>query len=179
MNPTFEEFIHTQWTYFGMVYRIWRNNLFTIQWWMLLLVFIAPWIVWWKLVDKSRTGEILSYGLLVSLLSATLDETGIALHLWTYTKTLLPLCLQMKPPNISLLPVLYMLIYQYFPRWKSFIIAGTVMAAALAFLGEPFLIWFGIYQVFTWKHIYSFPLYIALAAGLKLLVDAMFARQQE
>lgn len=144
----------------------------------MLFVFIAPWFIWWRLVDKRRTGEILAYGLLVAFLSTTLDEAGITLRLWTYTMALLPLCVQMKPVNVTLLPVMYMFIYQYFPHWKTYIIAAIIQAAFLAFVGEQFLVWFGIYKMLKWRHLYSFPIYIAMAVFLKLLTDNLYARRK-
>ncbi|HBX22149.1 MAG TPA: hypothetical protein DEF34_00715 [Desulfotomaculum sp.] len=170
MNQAFAEQMKLQDKYFGQIYETWLINLFTIQWWALLLVFIIPWVIWWKLVDKNKITAILCYGLIVSILSSGLDEAGHALHLWAYKYRLVPLCVELKPTNVSLIPVIYMLVYQYFTRWKEFIIATTIMAACLAFIGEPFLDWLDIYKRFKWEYIYSFPIYIAIAVSVKLLL---------
>jgi len=177
MNQSFEELMRLQDKYFGLIYETWLINLFTIHWLALLLVFIIPWVIWWKLVDKSRITEILCYGLLISILASSLDEAGHAAHLWAYKYRLFPLCVELKPINVSLLPVIYMLVYQYFTAWKEFIIATTLMAVFLAFVGEPFLVWFDVYVKFNWEHIYSFPIYIAIAVLIRLLVGLITAKK--
>jgi len=176
MNQSFAKLMNLQDQYFGLIHERWLINLFTIQWWALLLVFIIPWVIWWQLVDKSRITEILCYGLLISILASSLDEAGHAAHLWAYKYRLLPLCVELKPTNISMLPVIYMLVYQYFTRWKEFIIATIIMAVFLAFVGEPFLAWLDIYVRFQWEYIYSFPVYIALAVLLKLFIGLIISR---
>lgn len=40
-----------------------------------------------------------------------------------------------------MVPVAYMLLYQYFRTWKSFILAQIIMALTYAFIGEPFCEW--------------------------------------
>ncbi|SDE29386.1 hypothetical protein SPACI_048760 [Sporomusa acidovorans DSM 3132] len=73
--------------------------------------------------------------------------------------------------DTSVLPITYMLIYQYNSKWSSFLIAIVIMSAFFSFIAEPFLVWLGIYELITWKHYYSFPLYILYGVILKFIVD--------
>ncbi len=148
-----------------------KNELFTHQWWALVGVLIIPWIIWWKLVDKRNIAIILAYGLYMMLIITAMDATGSVLHLWIYPITLLPIISNSISIDLGLLTVLQMLIYQYFPRWKAFILAESVFSALLAFIGEPFAEWYGIYLVLHWYHTWSFPIYILKAIVGKWLIE--------
>ncbi|RYD03459.1 hypothetical protein N752_19970 [Desulforamulus aquiferis] len=87
--------------------------------------------------------------------------------LWDYKYQLVPLFDIFITYDMSIMPVIYMAIYQKFDKWKSFIIANTIVAAIFAFISEPLLVWLDFYLLLKWKYIYSFPIYIAIAIVLK------------
>ena len=70
-----------------------------------------------------------------------------------------------------------MLVYQYFGRWKSYILVNIVMAAVMAFVYEPISVGIGIYTALNWESVYSFPLYVVKAAIIKRLVEAVVRQQ--
>lgn len=155
-------------------YQHWlQHELFTPQWWALLAVLIIPWIIWWKLVDKTKTGTILAYGLFIILEITAMDATGAALQYWIYPIKLLPVVPDTVGIDWGLLAVAHMLIYQYFPRWKSFIVAETIFAVVLAFLGEPFAEWWKLYYVLNWYHHWSLPIYVIKAIFAKWLIERL------
>ncbi|MFC7686813.1 hypothetical protein [Ureibacillus sp. GCM10028918] len=82
--------------------------------------------------------------------------------LWQYNHTLTPFSIIIEI-HIVQMPIIYMIIYQYFHTWKAFLIAVTINAGVFAFILEPLLVWLQIYELFHWKHIYSFFPYIILA----------------
>ncbi len=148
-------------------------ELFTPQFWLLISMLILPWFLWWKLVDKKRFLEIIIYGLLVSTLVILLDEVGCQLNQWEYAYDIEPLFPRMTPMNYTILPIIYMLLYQYFSQWRSFIIANVVVSAIFSFIGEPLLVMSGIYVTLEWQHAYSFPIYTLIAVLLKLIVNCI------
>ena len=155
-----------------MQYEHWlRYELFTYQWWTLLAMLIIPWIIWWRLADRTRTGIILTYGLYIIFVVIAMDALGEAFQLWFYPIKLIPIIPHIIPIDWSILPVLHMLIYQYFPRWKAFIIVEILAAAVLAFVCEPFTEWFGIYLALHWYHVWSFPIYLLKAVIGKWLIE--------
>jgi hypothetical protein len=145
----------------------------TFQFWLLLILLIVPWFIWWKLVDRKRLLGILVLGLLTMNIVTVLDEVGCQLNLWEYLIDIEPYFPRLIPLNFTILPVVYMLIYQYFPKWKPFIATNIVVATLFAFVGETALVVLKIYILMGWKHIYSFPIYILLAIGLKALTDVI------
>lgn len=157
----------------------WKHEeVFSFQWWLQIALLIIPWIIWWKLVDKKRIGVIFSYGLLVLIFTSLMDNVGVELTLWGYPCLIVPVIVRLFGVNFSILPVSYMLIYQYFTKWTSFLIANTLFALFASFVGEPIYVLLDMYELYKWKYIYSVPIYIALAVFLKFLVEAVFDRKK-
>ncbi len=170
--PSLDEIMQVQKMLSQMRYLQWINeSLFTYQWWILLITLILPWVIWWLIVDKTRIFQILSLGLMISILAAVLDGIGTELGFWDYPNKLLPILPRLYDVDFGILPVIYMLIYQYYPKWKPFIFTMIIVAFLMAFAAEPLLIWLNIYDTHTWKHIYSFPIYILIGVAFKSLID--------
>ncbi len=147
-----------------------EENLFTLGWWFLIISTITLLGIWLLMLDKKNIMEILTYGLMLALTTYVLDCIGSSFMLWEYPNKILPV----MPPIIEIhtvhLPISYMLIYQYFTRWKPFIIALTIVSFVFAFILEPITEWLNIYEMYKWKHIYSFPFYIGLGLFFKWLI---------
>lgn len=169
-SPSFEQVLDAQNNAIQIELQHWlKYELPSIQFWILLAMLIVPWIIWWKLVDKKRLLEIFVYGLLISAIVTFLDEVGCQLNLWEYRYDIEPYFPRLIPMNFAMLPVIYMLIYQYFPKWKQFVLINFVLAATLAFIGEPIFVMLKIYVLINWQHYYSYPIYIVLAVAVKAL----------
>lgn len=140
-----------------MMMDFWKNNfLFSLKWWMLLALTIVPWFLWWKIVDKSRVIEILLYGFFIVSISTILDVIGWNYSLWFYPYTLLGLCTPLIPIDYTLLPIFYMLAYQYFSNWKSFSIVILILSFIFAFVWEPLAEMLNFYKPLKWNNTYSF-----------------------
>lgn len=120
-------------------------------------------------MDKKRILEIITYGFFVTAIGIIGDAVGVTLMLWHYQNTLLPITLIAEIHTVQM-PIIYMLIYQYFRTWKAFLIATTINAFIFAFILEPLLVWLRIYELDDWEHIYSFLPYIVIAIIVRLVV---------
>ena len=147
-----------------------KYNLFTIHWWIMILVLIVPWIVWWKKLDKKRIKEISLYGFFIMFFSLILDDIGTTLAFWAYPYLLTPLSIRFEPYDYCILPVIYMLIYQTFPNWKFFVLAQYITAAIFSFILEPITVYFNIYKLISWRYEYSFFIYPLLGMLCKLII---------
>lgn len=173
-SPSFEQVIESQSNSILLEYQHWvKYEVFSFQFWLLVAMLIIPWIVWYRLVDKKRILEIIIHGLFVVTIATFLDEIGCQLNLWEYKIDIEPYFPRLIPMNFSILPVIYMCIYQYFPGWKSFIKASIIGAGIYTFLGEPILVALKIYILINWKHIFSFPFYIIISISLKALTQML------
>lgn len=156
-----------------------HEDLFSFNWWLLLVVMLLAWGIWWKLVDKQRLSEMVAYGAFVSVVAVTLDEIGTSFAIWEYTDNLLPIHTPLFIFDLVQVPVAFSLIYQFFPRWKSYLVAITLLAAFFAFCMEPLLVWLGIYVPLIWKPIYSFPVYILMGIFLKWIIGKVKAYEKK
>jgi len=136
LNYEYINRLQTEWKELETQYWL-EYNLFSIQWWFLLLVLILPWVLWSKYVERKRIKEILLFGALLSMLVGLLDELGISLNLWAYPYQLTNLIPGLVAIDYGIIIVAHMFIYQYFREWKSFIITNMILAAIFAFIAEP------------------------------------------
>lgn len=177
--PAFEEVYNIQSAADQAGRDFWFDSVvFTYQWWLLVALIIIPFVLWWKIVDRKRLFEITTYGLFVALLAGLLDAIGVELDAWDYKYDLIPLLDVFIVYDVSILPISYMLLYQYFQTWRSFLIAHIVLSFAFAFIAEPLLVWLDIYQLMEWKHIYSVPGYFFIAISLRWLMGRLLKKSQ-
>jgi hypothetical protein len=164
--------IEDQWRLTAMRFYEWvRDELFSPNWWILAALFVLTALIWWKKVDKSRLGEMLLYTALIIIFIIILDELGEELSLWYYTADIFPLFPPINAVDISCMPAVYMLVYQYSKNWKAFIIATVVMALVFCFVFEPIFVWSGIYAMLTWKSYYGLPIYIFIGLASKAVIS--------
>lgn len=154
-----------------------ENNLFSLVWWLMVILIISLWFIWWKRVDKTRLHVIVTYGLMVTIIAAFINIVGSDYVLWVYPNELFPLISPLTVLDYCLLPVSYMLLYQYFTNWKPFTIAAVILSAFLTFIAQPIAVMLDIYHLYTWKHIYDLPLYFLLAITMKWVLNKIILKQ--
>ena len=132
------------------------------RWWTLVILLIAPWLVWFKLANKKQLIELTLFGLIVMVLTITMDWLGFMLSLWNYPVDFIPLLPRLSSVDYTVVPIVYMLTYQHFSTWKSYFWALTVVSAVFAFIVEPIIAHLGFYVLIKWLHWYSFIIYIIM-----------------
>lgn len=150
-----------------------QHDLFSMQWWLLIILLVLPWFVWWWLVDKTRIKNILLLGFLSSTPIVLLDDIGIQLQLWSYPYQLVKMVPRLNPIDFSVLPVLYMLLYQYFRSWKLYLLGSVIMALSFSYIAEPIFVRLNIYDLDNWKFTYSLPIYIGLAIFIRWIIEGI------
>ncbi|MBP1949255.1 CBO0543 family protein [Virgibacillus litoralis] len=122
---------------------------------------ILPAIIWWILVNKKRIIEITAFGLFYGVAAIILDSIGSNALAWTYPYILSPyLRPQLYPYDVGVVIISFMFCYQLWSNnSKKFFLFSGLLAAFLAFVAEPIMVWLGLYKTIYWKHIYSFPIY--------------------
>jgi hypothetical protein len=148
------------------------------EWWLLLAFLIVPWLIWAKIVDKKRKLEIVVVGLFVAIVTSLLDVVGYNLGFWDYPIQLIPVVPEGFSFDLSMVPVVYMLLYQYFKMWKSYCIGLVCMSLIYAFIGEPFCNWIMVVVYIKWKYIYSAVYYIVIGITIRVIVDNLKERQE-
>ncbi|OPZ68852.1 MAG: hypothetical protein BWY81_00693 [Firmicutes bacterium ADurb.Bin467] len=141
-------------------------------------MFVIPLIVWWKMADKRRMLEICVFGLLINVAASFLDVFGTLYGLWEYPVHILPMNSLLFPVDYVIVPTVGMHLYQRFAKWKPFLLACTAASAVMSFACEPLAVWLGMYKLFQWKYVYSFPIYIALYAIARLITQRLVRKSQ-
>lgn len=158
----------------------WLNlDLFSWQWWILLVLLFLPWLVWWKYVDKQRLQEIFIVGLLVLILSAHLDAVFSETGLWYYHYWLTPWTPHLVTANFSFIPVVYMLVYQRYRSWSSYLAAMAVLALVLAVPIEMILVWTDIFEIRHWRSCYGIPIFFGMGVLVRWLTQTMMNKQAQ
>ncbi|MFB5193113.1 CBO0543 family protein [Alicyclobacillus fastidiosus] len=147
-----------------------HHDLFSLQWWLLLALTIVPWFIWWKLADKQRLLELMCYGTLIAAICIALDAIGTVNLWWMYRSELIIQFPGLLVADISDIPVVFMLVYQYCSTWKSFIIAMVFVSIAFAFVIEPLFMRVQLYNPLSWEYVYSFLVYMFMAMLIRLMV---------
>jgi hypothetical protein len=178
VDPQFWEMKTLEKEIFSMRVLLWQKQFLGVEWWINLSVFFLSWFIWLKCIDRSRFVEILLFGVIVDQMVVAADEVGSMAVLWGYPFKVLPFFPRFLSVDYGVLPVTYMLIYQYCADWKSFFWVLTTMSAIFSFIAEPLLTRINFYVMFNWLHIYSFPLYIALGLSCKWIINKVFNVQE-
>ncbi len=178
MIPTHADIVNMQHIIWETKLNKWlHNDVFSWRWWIILIVTIVPLIIWLRIVDKRRLASIIMFGLIIIVLIVILDIVGYEMALWSYPVELL-IMVPLLEIDLGLLPIIYLLVFQYAMDWKKFIIANIVVAAAFSFILEPILLWAGFYEVHEWKSIYSLPIYVVLPILAKWGTDTILNIQR-
>ncbi|WCK55227.1 hypothetical protein PP175_04365 [Aneurinibacillus sp. Ricciae_BoGa-3] len=179
-NPSFEDVNQLRRNFLNAYHVYWLKHVFlTWQWWTLLLTVILFWVVWWKFLEKTRIHEILNYGLTIGIIAFIFDMVGMNHTAWAYPIRLYWAFIPpLLPFDLTYIPVSFMLVYQrYGESWIKSIIGFAIAAAVFSFGAEPLLNWMGVYQIYKWKYIYSFPIYILMACFVKVVVYTLNRKQ--
>lgn len=151
----------------------WHDKVISWQWFLLLIFLLLPWYLWWKMVDRRRIIEIFAYGLVVATISGLFNGNFLHLGLFSYPYPLLPINPRAYAFSLSVLPVINMLVYQYFEGWKSFAVASVVVSVLIAFIAQPVLVWMHMYKLIKWNYFYSFLILLVVSLGAKLINQLM------
>lgn len=151
-------------------YQDWvTKELFSFGWFVVLGVQLAVYAVWLQLLDKSRVRDILLFGSLSSIGFILADVIlGSYYGLYSAKISLLPIKPALFIVSITVTPVLFMMVYQYFSSWKRYTLGLAICSAALSFGLAPLYKYLGILEYHLgWNYFYSF---------LRTFTDGMIAR---
>lgn len=150
------------------------TDLYTWQWFFLLALLILPWVAFHYLADRPKLPRLLLFGFILMLITMGLDLLGYELGYWYYPYKIAPFGTFVAFVDHAPLPVAFMLLYQYFPRWRPFAAVVVVTAAAFSFVLEPLFEYMNIYQPLQWKYYYGFPIYIFLPLLSRWFTENIF-----
>ncbi|MCM3443833.1 CBO0543 family protein [Metabacillus halosaccharovorans] len=147
-----------------------ENEFLSWEWWILLFFLVVPWFIWLKLAKRDLLVESYLFGSIIIIITILLDTVGLQFSFWEYPIEFLPVIPRAFPFDVSMVPIAFMLLFNYFRTWKSYSIALLIMALIYAFIGEPFCEWIHLVYYIKWNYLYSFLYYIVVGIGVRALV---------
>lgn len=156
VEATFENIYKARETLNDLIVAKWfAEDVFSPQWWGILGVIVLSYIVVFSLLDKSRFTQLLLFGALMAVTITTYDLFGANFGLWAYKVRLLPVIPGIFLYDYTVIPLYYMLIYQYSPNWKSFLLWDAAFAAFIGLVFFPTLVATEIIFYGNWLPIYQ------------------------
>jgi hypothetical protein len=163
----------------------WRNywsiySLFSWQFWILACVVLIPLLVlFWKL-DRQRILQVLFYGLGVHVVALYCDLYGTSHAMWVYPFVLLPFPTASFGLDASLIPVAYMLMYQWtVHRHKNYYLYMLLMCAVFAFGVKPLMQMTRFIRILDTTYWELFLFYVVIGLVPKLTTDLFLALQRK
>lgn len=127
-------------TMHDLVYTKWlTEDLFSPKWWGFVILIIVSYTICFSLLDKRRYTQILLFGSLITVPTIVFDIFASNFSLWSYKSRLIPTIPSPIVYDLTIVPLYYMLVYQYNNTWKSFLIWNGVAAGIIGFVYFPIL----------------------------------------
>lgn len=169
---TLEQISATKIILWNQLYTSWiTEELFSFPWWFSVLFLAGAYIIWWKLLDKSRLIELLLFGSLLAVMSAIIDTLADNLTLWQYKVRIFPFTPAFFPFHLTLAPISLMIVYQYTNNWYRYLI-GTLFAAVIYCFGiAPLFVAIGEVELLKWNHGYTFITFLARAVIARSILN--------
>lgn len=144
----------------------------TWQFWVVVGVFIIPLLALVFLLDRQKAFRIGFFGLIIHVTATYIDLYGTTHRMWEYPYKIAPF-----PPvsfglDASLIPVSYMLLYQWTIRQKkNYYLFSILLSVAFALLFKPLISWLGLFKLVEWNYFQLLLLYIIAGLIGKWMTD--------
>lgn len=156
------------------------TNMDSWQFWVMVTMLIIPLIVLLSKIDKTKIFLILFYGFNIHAWFAYIDTFGVRRGYWEYPYSLTPYFPFSMSLDGSLVPVSFLLVYQWtLNNQKNFYLYSIGMAAIFAFAVKPLLVSLNLFVLNKgFNYFYLFLLY-CLIFFLSRLITVFFLKLQK
>lgn len=153
-------------------YKHWvSQEIFSFPWFFNTVFLLVLYIVWIKLVDKNRIRELLLFGSLLAVASMLIDTIAVTVGLWEYNIRLFPISPAPFPFDLTVVPILYMIVMQYTSSWRDYFIGAVIAAAIFSYIIVGAYILLGIKTFYKFNLFYMFILTILVTVIIKAIYN--------
>lgn len=153
------------------------SNMGTWQFWFYLALLVIPLILLYVYIDRERALHIGFYGFNIHVWFTYIDALGIRNALWSYPYHAIPPLIGGFALDVSLVPVLFMLVYQWTIRHdKNYYLYAGTLSLVLAFLFKPALVAFGLFELNKWANFFHLFLGYFIVMLISKWITALFVR---
>ena len=156
---------------YQLKYFFWQEYFLTDKWWFIAIVIAISYAIWWKFTDKRRIIELLLFGSFIAVSRVIFDDWGITSGRWTYIVDLVPLGISLFLNDLTIVPLSYMLAYQYSPTWSRYLVTIGILQSAISFGFLILLSRIGILVLHNWHLAYTFIFMIIVAIAMRAIVQ--------
>jgi hypothetical protein len=160
----------------------WMNfsNATTWQFWLNLALLVFPLIVLYFFIDKRNALQIGFFGFNVHVWFTYVDQFGVLHGLWQYPYKVIPFMPVSFVLDVSLVPVTYMLVYQWITKHqKNRYLYLTLLSAAFAFIFKPIMSSLDLFRLYEWMNfVYLFCGYLIVML-ISIWITALFLHKQK
>ena len=133
------------------------HEVFSLGWFVEVGILLAFYIVWFILLDKKRTVELLLIGSLAAVFYHLNLTILVNVLCWIhYSIRIFPMISPDFISGVTISPIILMLVQQYTSHWKGYILWSGVGIAFVNFIILPINMLVGILQFDHWNLIYHF-----------------------
>jgi MFS family permease len=142
----------------NLIYTDWiTTDLFSIRWYGTVVFILFSYALCFWLLDKRRFTQILLFGSLMTVMVSLFDTFGTNFILWSYLTRIFPIVPSLFLYDFTIVPLYYMLVYQYSPDWKAFAFWNAAAAGIISFAIYPLLTALDMFALHNWRYAYFFP----------------------
>jgi hypothetical protein len=124
------------------------SNIDTWQFWVNLFLFLLPLIILFFAIDRKRAFHIGFFGYSVHMMAGYIDGFATRHGFWEYPFKIIPFLPISITLDTSLIPVVYMLVYQWtLHRKKNYYLYAIVVSALFALVLKPILAALHLFQL--------------------------------
>jgi hypothetical protein len=157
----------------------WRMNLLSVRWWFVIASITISYAIWWKYVDKRRLTQILLFGSFIAVFRVIMDDIGASAALWVYSVKPIPVGHALFLNDLTVVPLGFMLVYQYCQSWKKFFLWIIIAESGYSFVLLPVLVKFDILRLYNWQYYYTFFIMVVAVSAMRAILLTVLKIEQK
>lgn len=160
------EMIHqTRITLHDLILTKWVDeDLLSPRWWCMVALIVLSYLICFNLFDKRRLSALFLFGSLLTVGAVVYETIGVNFVFWVCATPIFPIIPCLFVPYLTILPVYYMLIFQYTANWYQYSLWNLVAASLFSLVLQPIFLHFKIVQMDNWQPVYHLPFIFAIAS---------------
>jgi hypothetical protein len=152
----------------------------TWQFWFHVVMFVSPLIILYFAMDWKRALQLGFYGFNVHVWFGYCDDFGATQGLWTYPYKMIPFVAHSLGMDASLVPVLFILVYQWtIKHKKNYYLYTLLLSVFLSFILKPILVMHNLFRFNAWANYFHLFLSYVIILVLSKVITDIFLRFQK
>ncbi|KKI92179.1 hypothetical protein WQ54_10830 [Bacillus sp. SA1-12] len=154
-----------------------NHDLFSFQWWAILIMNAIFLILFFLLIDRQRILLITLAFMISYVINTIFDDIGEYFQLWSHPHQLVQFVASVATVEFIIVPSIMALMYQMFSRWKFFLIVDFIVSLFISFIVQPIFVYLDIYKLHNWTYFYSLLVLFVIGVLVKIIMDFIKTKQ--